>query len=138
MSNTQDELAVLLPFRELTLAGVQVTVHEYTLKEQLQHRVVLKTLSDAFAQFLSTGENVVRLDSLLDVMAGHYDAVIDAAAVSCGQSPGWIADLTGDDVDTLLFAWWEVNAGFFTRAALRPLLERLAVKHQAGLKSSPS
>lgn len=139
-AKNSDDLAVLFPSRDLLVEGVPVTVHEYTLKEQLQHRLALKTLSDAFAGLLDglPPDADIPLDSLLDVFAQHETAVIESVAISCGQSADWVAALAGPDSESLLLTWWGVNADFFTRAAVRPAMERLAreISLQAGAKSS--
>ncbi|MGU9776193.1 DUF6631 family protein [Salmonella enterica] len=142
MADKSDDLAVLFPSCDLLVAGQSVTVHEYTLSDQLKHRQPLKILSDAFAGLLDglPADAEIPLDSLLDVFAEHEAAVVHAVAVSCGQSADWVAGLTGPDADSLLLTWWGVNADFFTRAAVRPAMERLAKQmsqHRAGEKSAP-
>nr|WP_318382484.1 DUF6631 family protein [uncultured Enterobacter sp.] len=135
-----DDLAILFPSRELLISGKSVTVHEYTIKEQLQHRPILKTLSDAFAELLDglAPDGEIPLDSLMDLLAKHESEVIQAVALSTGQSADWVAELAGPDSDSLLLTWWGVNAGFFTRAAVRPAMEKMVrqIRHHAGAKSS--
>lgn len=132
-----NELDVLIADTSLTLAGVSITVHEYTLSEQLQHRQMLKAITAALKVLLETAGDAVPLDALTDALAGVADEVIAAVAVSCGQSVAWVSALTGEDADTLLYTWWSVNAGFFTRQVLIPALEKIARQtYQDGGKSS--
>lgn len=133
-----DNLATLFPVRELQLAGVMVTVHEYTLQEQLKHRQVLKALTDAFAGMVSaTGsQEDIALDTLFDVLADKHAELLCAVAVSCSQPVEWVSALSGEDSELLMLTWWSVNAAFFTRAALRPQVERLAKQLLNGQKSS--
>lgn len=126
-----DELNILIPDRTLTICGVQVTVHEYTLAEQLQHRQQLKAISEGFMGAMNAKPDAeVSIDELYDVLGANWDAVLQAVAVSCGRSVEWVAGLTGDDSESLLLIWWGVNAAFFTRNAIRPALTRLVQQLQ--------
>lgn len=108
-----DELNILIPDRTLTICGVQVTVHEYTLAEQLQHRQPLKAISEGFMDAMNAKPDAeVSIDELYDVLGANWDAVLQAVAVSCGRSVEWVAGLTGDDSESLLLIWWGVNAAF--------------------------
>lgn len=126
-----DELNILIPDRTLTICGVEVTVHEYTLAEQLQHRQPLKAISEGFMDAMNAKPDAeVSIDELYDVLGANWDAVLQAVAVSCGRSVEWVAGLTGDDSENLLLIWWGVNAAFFTRNAIRPALTRLVQQLQ--------
>ncbi|HEM7588745.1 hypothetical protein QZQ06_13360 [Serratia marcescens] len=126
-----DELNILIPDRTLTICGVQVTVHEYTLAEQLQHRQPLKAISEGFMDAMNAKPDAeVSIDELYDVLGANWDAVLQAVAVSCGRSVEWVAGLTGEDSERLLLIWWGVNAAFFTRNAIRPALTRLVQQLQ--------
>lgn len=126
-----DELNILIPDQTLTICGVEVTVHEYTLAEQLQHRQPLKAISEGFMDAMNAKPDAeVSIDELYDVLGANWDAVLQAVAVSCGRSVEWVAGLTGDDSESLLLIWWGVNAAFFTRNAIRPALTRLVQQLQ--------
>ncbi|MBH3230847.1 hypothetical protein I5N18_25590 [Serratia marcescens] len=126
-----DELNILIPDRTLTICGVQVTVHEYTLAEQLQHRQPLKAISEGFMDAMNAKPDAeVSIDELYDVLGANWDAVLQAVAVSCGRSVEWVAGLTGEDSERLLLIWWGVNAAFFTRNAIRPALTKLVQQLQ--------
>jgi hypothetical protein len=130
-----DELDILMPERTLPVNGVQLTVHEYTLAEQLQHRRPLKAISEGLAEAMNANPDAeVSIEELFDVLGERWDAVVQAVAIACNQTPEWVADLTGADGESLLLTWWGVNADFFTRNAIRPALARLV--HQ--LQSPPS
>ncbi|MFB5082476.1 DUF6631 family protein [Raoultella sp. C349492] len=121
-----NELDVLMPDRTLRINGVQVTVHEYTLAEQLQHRKPLKTISEGLTQAMNGAQNAeISIEALYDVLAERWDAVVLAVAISCDRSVEWVSGLVGDDSETLLLTWWGVNASFFTRNAIRPELEKM-------------
>ncbi|MEC5319040.1 DUF6631 family protein [Brenneria populi subsp. brevivirga] len=134
------DLAVLFPDSTLKLGGEEITVHEYTLSEQLRYRRQLKPLIAAFGDLLKSAPEGVgpAVDDILDVMADHHEAVVQLMAVSCNQTPQWVAALNGDDSENLWLTWWGVNAGFFTRNTLRPLLETLNRNMQQSLTGAAS
>lgn len=136
-------LAILLPEQTLTVAGVEVVVHEYTLAEQLKHRATLVILSQGFKQLLDTSSNdEVSLDVLFNFLGEHWDAVLLAVSIACNQPLEWVSALTGDDGEALVMTWWGVNAPFFTRDALRGEWEKRVKASLAnpltGLASSPA
>lgn len=130
-----DELDILMPERTLQVNGVSLTVHEYTLAEQLQHRRPLKAISEGLMEAMNAKPDAeVSIEELFDVLGNHWEAVLQAVAIACDQTPEWVAALTGEESESLLLTWWGVNADFFTRSAIRPALERLV--HQ--MKNPPS
>ncbi|MBK5072576.1 hypothetical protein I2492_06075 [Budviciaceae bacterium CWB-B4] len=136
-----ESLETLFPERHATLGGVDVVIHEYTLAEQLRHRQPLKVISTAFADLMASlppDNTEIPLDALYDILAANENAVLEAVAVSCSQSVDWVSGLQGEDSETLLLLWWGVNAGFFTRSALRPVLEKMARKAQESLPAGES
>lgn len=136
-----DELDILLPDRTLSVNGVQVTVHEYTLAEQLQHRQPLRDISSGLCDAMNAAPNAeISVEELFDVLGARWPSVMQAVAISCGQTIEWVSGLTGEDSESLLLTWWGVNASFFTRNAIRPALEKLvkALNQQAGRTSSPA
>ncbi|WP_223871540.1 DUF6631 family protein [Candidatus Dactylopiibacterium carminicum] len=133
-----DDLAVLFPDREITVAGVQLTVRELTFEEQVAHHAVLADLADALGAIppdalqTESGVNVV-----LDVLAAHWEGVRGLVAISTGQPLDWIRALGGEDGENLALTWWAVNQGFFMRRLLRPALMRRVLQVGAG-SSQPS
>jgi len=122
-----NELDVLIAVSPLTLAGVSVSVHEYTLSEQLQYRRSLKIVTAALKTLLdSSADGIVSLEQLTDELATVFDEVLNVVAVACGQPREWVAALSGSDADELLYTWWSVNAAFFMRQILIPALEKIA------------
>jgi len=68
--------------------------------------------------------------ALLDVIADHGDAVIEACAVATREDVKRIADLTPDEFIALIAAVIGVNRDFFARRMNPELLARVA--HLAG------
>jgi hypothetical protein len=134
-----DELDILMPERTLQVNGVPLTVHEYTLAEQLQHRRPLKAISEGLMMAMNAKPDAeVSIEELFDVLGERWDAVVQAVAIACGQTPEWVGALTGEDSESLLLIWWGVNADFFTRNAIRPALARLVHQLQNPLDGEKS
>lgn len=143
-SQGADDLATLLPQRELTLDGRTIVLHEITLYESLVHRPLLAPLITGLGVLRQTG--MPGIDALLDLLAQHHAEVTELVAISCGQPVDWVRTLKSEDGEALLFAWWVVNAGFFIRQVMRPIiqaqLDQAKAQTQAGqissLPSSPT
>jgi hypothetical protein len=134
-----DDLAVLAPDAEITLAGEAVTVREYTFGEQLRHGALLTELTEAMRPAFALKEGDV--GALFDALAAHHEALLAAIALAVDRAAEWVAALSGEDGETLMLTWWRVNQGFFVRRlVLYPVLAaaRKAAGAPAGAKSSPS
>lgn len=134
----ENDLAVLFPDREITIAGVPLTVRELRFEEQAAHNAVLAGLADALGAIppdalqTESGINIV-----LDVLAAHWEGVRTLVAVSTGQPLAWVRGLSGEDGEDLALTWWAVNQGFFLRRLRRPMLVRAALKQAGGGSSQP-
>lgn len=150
MDNTQstaeqsaEELNILFPNQKIKIGDEELEVKEYTLIQQLQYRAkfmpFIATLRDTLSTTQANGEFDV--DAVLDCIGTHYADVLALVALSVGKPTEYVQSLTGEEAETLLLVWWTVNADFFTRQAVRSLLEKLAqqnLKTLAGAKSLSS
>ena len=135
-----DELNILFPNQKLVIGGEELDVKEYTLIQQLQYRAkfmpFIATLRKELNGAQISGEFDV--DAVLGCIAAHYADVLELVALSVGKPTDYVQALTGEEAESLLLVWWAVNSDFFTRQAVRPLLESLAkqqIKILAGAKS---
>lgn len=150
MRNTQmvaeqsaDELQILFPNQKLTIGGEELEIKEYTLIQQLQYRAkimpFIATLRETLTAAQTSGDFDV--DAVLDCVGAHYEDVLELVALSVGKPAEYVQALTGEDAESLLLVWWAVNSDFFTRQAVRPMLEKLAqqnLKTLTGAKSLSS
>ena len=142
MSATQEhaleELDVLLPHRDITLAGETVTVREYSLLDSLQLHTQISTFSNALADVLRQG--IPAFEVVQAVIAEQNTVIMQLVAKSVGRDPAWVASLSATEGTELLDRWWAVNARFFMRAAQRLILggiaESAALKKQLALAKS--
>ncbi|WNY73384.1 hypothetical protein H2512_07990 [Pasteurella multocida] len=131
----KDELNILFPDAKINIAGVEVEVKEYTLLQQLQHHEKLMPFIQALRDAIGDKESF-SLDKLMDCISAHYQAVLELVALSTNQSVEFIQNLKGEDAESLLMLWWTINSDFFTRKALQPVLEKMAVAQVETLTSA--
>lgn len=112
-----DDLAVLHPERTLEIGGREVTVREYGFVEGLRLRPLAKPLADAIYDGLNTRREVP-FEQVLDVMAEHYDAIMQLVAVAADVDQAFIDALGHDDGELLLMTWWGANGPFYVRSAM--------------------
>ena len=139
-----DDLAVLHPERGATIAGRAITVREYGFVESLKlHGLIQPILLDLRAALASSAAPT--LDDVIDLLAGHHEALVQLMAIAADVEPAWIATLNADDGQELLYLWWGANGPFWLRSVVQRLAaERMA--HQAaalreisaGAPSTPS
>lgn len=113
----QNDLAVLFPDRHSTIAGVPVTMREYSFLESLEHHACIAAFSDAITGIALAGD-FADLDSLRSAFGQCRDQVIELIALACDQPVAWVRGLGADDGEALMMLWWGVNAHFFLRRVL--------------------
>lgn len=138
MSQPQpDDLQILFPDLDMSLAGEQLTVRKLRMGEQIRYNAVLGDVASAFTALCDDPDDDRAMTVILDVLAEHWEAGMrDVIARSCGRDAEWIENLSTADGELLLMAWFTVNVGFFVRRRLRPLIQA-AAKRLDGAKSSP-
>ncbi|EIY0667512.1 hypothetical protein MMC72_001638 [Salmonella enterica] len=131
----EDDLTVLMPDREIPLAGETVTVREYTLRDTLALHAVLAPVVEALA---TVTENAwASYEAVETVLAAQHEAVIVLVAHSISRPPSFVAGLSGTEGMTLMDWWWSVNRHFFMTAVIRRLVCR-QVTASGSAASSPS
>ncbi|EJF5828989.1 hypothetical protein M8W91_002811 [Salmonella enterica] len=134
-ATTDDDLNVLLPEREIPLAGETVTIREYSLKDTLALHAVLAPVVDALA---TVTENAwASYETVETVLAEQHEAVIVLVAHSISKPPSFVAGLSGTEGMTLMDWWWSVNRHFFMTAVIRRLVCRQTTASGSAV-SSPS
>lgn len=132
----RDDLAVLHPELEITVAGRDLVVREYGLVDGLRLRAQLRPFTAALqAQFERGGALV---EDVMDLIAEHWDSLRGAVAQSAGVEAEWIDGLGDADGDLLLNAWWGVCGPFFVRQILRRAAEQARRQALAGPTSTSS
>lgn len=114
-----NDLAVLQPDHEITIAGEVITVREYRFFEGLKLRAKAKPFFDDLYALFDQSAAAPSFDDVCDVLGRHEQAVVDMVAQASGCNEAWIRALDDQDGDALLLTWWLANAGFFIRRVMR-------------------
>lgn len=125
-----DDLAVLHPDREVTIAGRRLVIHEYGFVEGLKLRAIAQPFIDAL--YTLTGGSGGRPPSFGDIenmLVEHWEQVLPLVARAADVDVEWIEGLTDEDGYLLMQEWWLANAGFF----IRRVVERLATERAVAL-----
>lgn len=136
-----NSLEVLLPDRQLTVGGIEVTVRELTFREQLTNNYLLAPMADVLSAIPAEQlEGQESINVIYDALALYSDSLSELLAISCGQPVEWVNALSADDGEALVLTWWMANSGFFVRRLWRPrLLARAKGQSQLpGDESSPT
>lgn len=136
-----NSLEVLLPDRQLTVGGIEVTVRELSFREQLANNYLLAPMADALSVIPAEQlEGPDSINIIYDALALYSDSLSELVAISCGKSVEWVDALPPADGEALILSWWMVNSGFFVRRLWRPrLLARATGRSQpVGDESSPT
>lgn len=124
-----DELDVLLPGRDVTIAGCALRLREYTLTDTLALHGVLSPLTDALAGVMADGWP--EYEDVADILAAQGDALITLMAHAIDRPTQWVAMLPGTEGLALQDWWWSVNRGFFMNAVVRRLALREARRNRS-------
>lgn len=125
----QEDLQVLSPDREITVAGKKVLVREYAFIEGLRIRAAAKPLIEDLQKLL---EHDSRITDYIDIIADHQALAIELMAISSGLTADEITALSDNDGLLLADVWWTVNGPFFMRAVWRKMDLEKMLKGRAG------
>lgn len=108
-----DEIAILFPDISLTLRTAQgeeeITVKEFRFGQAGRVMPIARPILQDFV-----GLDIESVD-LHGLQAKHWDAYIELLAISTGKPRDWIEALPDAAGEAISNAFWQVNAGFFTR-----------------------
>lgn len=120
-NDSGDDLAILYPDRTATIAGVPVTMHEYTFVEGMRLGAHVAPIVAGIAASAAAG-TIANVDALNAVFAANAEHVRALVAASSGQPVEWLDALNDVDGQALQLLWWTVNAPFFGRRVVQHLL----------------
>lgn len=132
-----DDLEILHPERETTIAGRQLVVREYGFIEGLRLMPLINPLVEDLRAHLEAGQ-AAGAEDIHTMLGRHADVVVQLMAVAADVEPEWIDSLDQEAGTALMFWWWTVNGPFYMRCAIDRARAALAVKAQrAGRTSMP-
>lgn len=132
-----DDLEVLHPQRQVTIAERQLVVREYGFVEGLQLRPLYAPLIEALKPVMAEDE-LPDLEGILDLLAEHADRLPRLIAAACDQPVEWVIGLGHENGHSLMLVWWGVNGPFFLRSAAVQLLSKKlkAARHAGAISTS--
>ena len=115
-----DDLEILHPEREVTIAGRQLVVREYGFIEGLRLVPLADPLIEELRAHIEAGRpsSVEAVHAILGRHAGVVAALM-AAAVDIEVE--WVDSLGQDAGTALMFWWWRVNGPFLRALCRRPI-----------------
>lgn len=133
------DLDILYPEQRATIAGRAVVMREYSFAETLQLAQPIAALSDALTG-VAMAQAFHDMDSLRGAFGAQGDAMLTLIAAACDQPRPWVAQLSGNDGESLMLMWWGVNYAFFLRRVLTSvqLLKARQLQEAGGVTSSPA
>lgn len=108
----QEDLEALFPEREVEVGGRTITVREFGFIEGLKITPRVAPLLEALRAMAASEAT---FDRILAVLAEHEDELVYLMARASGCTLKEIRALSDEDGQTLLWTFWGINSGFFTR-----------------------
>lgn len=130
VTTTKEEfnnLEVLMPNREITLAGETITVREYSFKDAL-------TIGNEIDQFVAlivaemNSTNKLSIEQADLIIINNLELVHSLISTSIQKPVTWIEALSYENGLQLLDWWWVVNSVFFMNAVTRKIIRQNAAK----------
>lgn len=133
-----DDLEVLNPNGQITVAGQKLIVREYGFIEGLRLESKIKPfVDDLHAEVAHQG--VPPLEDIVVVLGLHADLIEELIATSCDVEQSFVHGLNDQEGRRLMFCWWHVCGPFFmTRVFDRIRAAKAAAAVAAGATSTPS
>lgn len=116
-----EDLASLQPNHELTVAGRQLVVREYSFFEGLE-------VAHHAAAFIAdmhrmTAGGDLKYAQIRRLFGVHKDVIIKIAAQSADVEPEWVAGLQGNEAELFMSTWFAVNSSFFVHEVIVEMRE---------------
>ncbi len=121
MSKLEDETKN--PFQEIMLAGVKITVLEFTfLQEQKAVPLSIDLINDISAVF--SEEYEPGFSDVENIFCAHSDTFNQLVCMAINKPVDWLASLTGPEGQLLTMTFWGVNRYFFTNRVVTKIIEQ--------------
>lgn len=131
------ELSVLFPDRDLTLAGETVAVRAFRFGESLRIRRLAAPIIEALSRAVR-GEGDFDGEGFMAALYEHAEVLLELLSLATGKRRDWIEALPQADGEELVLAFWEANEDFFVHGIRRSALAAEFLKPPPpGGKSSP-
>lgn len=131
----EDDLAILYPDREVSIAGEKIVMREYGFVEGMRLHPLYAPMLHELAQI--AGRDGVDLSALQCVIGAHADDVSTLIATACDRDVAWVRGLNDADGQQLFLTWWLVNKDFFIRRIVQAVQVAAMQRASRGGASTP-
>lgn len=135
-----NDLDILFPDIEITMAGKKFYMRELRFAQQLQYNHLIQPIACELDDLCWEKIEVEDIpDALLSRVCNQGDNLTQLISVCCSQPVTWINSLSPSDGEDLILYWWSVNQAFFIRRWKRKedvKAEKARIMAMAGQTSS--
>ena len=111
-----DDLDVLMPDREVEVAGEKITIRELRFGMRVSHAKQLEGILTAlFMEISRAADQEITIDMLDAIFSAHAEGFADLMAAATGKPRRWVDELSDAEGTKLMFEFWGVNSRFFIR-----------------------
>jgi hypothetical protein len=135
-----DDLAILYPDREVTIAGVALTVREFRYREGLEVAVLARPFLAGLRELFMAPDDQFTDEAFNALTEENPEVWLALVAKACGREVEWVANLPNAEGMKLQSTFWEVNAPFFMRRLMwgAAFVAGAKARRSRPRKSSPS
>ena len=121
-----NDLDILMPNREITIANEVITIREYSFKDALTIGAEIDQFTGLIVAAMN-GTNKITIEQADAIFINNLELVNSLISVSINKPISFIESLGYEDGIQLLDWWWVVVSGFFMNAVTRKIIRQNAV-----------
>jgi hypothetical protein len=135
-----DDLAILYPDRDVTIAGEAHTVREFRYREGLEVALLARPFLAALRELFMAPDEEFTDVAFLALVEENPEVWLALVAKACGRDVEWVANLPNAEAMKLQSTFWEVNAPFFMRRLMwgASFMAGAKARRSRSRKSSPN
>ncbi|MDF7669885.1 hypothetical protein PT276_01475 [Orbaceae bacterium ESL0721] len=122
----QDDLAILMPNREISIAGETITVREYSFKDALTIGAEIEQFTVLIVAAMNES-NKLTIEQADALIIDNLTLVNSLISIAINKPVSFIESLSYTDGLQLLDWWWVVNSAFFMNAVTRRIIRQNAI-----------
>ncbi|XKM14237.1 hypothetical protein RCS94_03470 [Orbaceae bacterium ac157xtp] len=120
-----NDLDILMPNREITIANEVITIREYSFKDALTIGAEIDQFTALIVAAMN-GTNKITIEQADAIFINNIELVNSLISVSINKPISFIESLDYEDGIQLLDWWWVVVSGFFMNAVTRKIIRQNA------------
>jgi len=112
---TAEEIEILDPDREVTIAGETVVVREFRYAEGMYLVGMIQPILARLQAFVQGERDPDDFEIYEELVAEYPDEILELMAKACDRPREWVEQLSDEDGYRLQQAFWAANTRFFMR-----------------------